>query len=253
MSQNFTGASSSQDVDELPHLRVARRNPGVVNLPFAAQSKFAGWEIAPERPFAVLRTAGPSSTGAGHWSTHNLVAPSRLVETSINDSRPANQVSAAISSIMHLLRYEHTPAAQTYSWEPLSALHIPASIALSAVYSGHASDAVSKMGLRGGQWLDRIATLISSSSMSQLQILGSLAAVRAAATLRPDPPEISILDDGAVVIEYNDIKRIVSLKLENDVTFLSRVSSGVEVSVVITGSESTPDVVASRFLIELCA
>ncbi|MHC2792588.1 hypothetical protein ACVINZ_001600 [Mesorhizobium jarvisii] len=106
---------------------------------------------------------------------------------------------------------------------------------------------------RGEAWLLDASQLISSLPLMEKQKKLALAVLRSAATYREDPPEITLLDEGSVVIEYNDVSKIVSAKIAAEESFLSAASSEIEVSTVIFDSKVSSELLASRFLIELAS
>ncbi|RVC75353.1 hypothetical protein EN745_27725 [Mesorhizobium sp. M4A.F.Ca.ET.022.05.2.1] len=102
-----------------------------------------------------------------------------------------------------------------------------------------------------GAWLHETSRSISSLPLTEKQKKLATAILRSAASCREDPPEITLLDEGSLIIEYNDVSRIVSAKISAEEAFLSSASSEIEVSAVIFDSESSAELLASRFLIEL--
>ncbi|MER9912239.1 hypothetical protein NKJ71_16570 [Mesorhizobium sp. M0050] len=104
---------------------------------------------------------------------------------------------------------------------------------------------------RGGAWLTAASQSISSLPLTEKQKKLALAVLRSAANYREDPPEITMVEESSVVIEYNDVSKIVSAKISVDEAFLSAASSKLEASTVVFDSELGSELLASRFLLEL--
>lgn len=106
-------------------------------------------------------------------------------------------------------------------------------------------------GMFEAKWFSDKAISLSSLEITPNARELGLAALRAASRCRSDPPEIFLMDDGALILEYNDLSKIVSVRIVEQEAFLSVASPEIEVSTIVFGTSSSAELLEYRFLLEL--
>ncbi|MBA1144593.1 hypothetical protein [Mesorhizobium neociceri] len=152
--------------------------------------------------------------------------------------------------------FDHSLTALSYNQLQITLLDFP--LAIPAIYyaarlKSHlpARIVAFPRGMLEAKWFSDTAASLSSLEITPNAKRLGLAALRAASRCRSDPPEIFLMEDGALILEYNDLSKIVSVKIVDQEAFLSVASSEMEVSTIIFEANSSAELLEYRFLFEL--